>query len=150
MGLDMYLYAKQYTSKYFQEENNQKIIDVLPDVKNNIADNIGFIEISFEIGYWRKANQIHNWFVKNVQNGTDDCSTYDVSVRQLKDLKLRCEQVLANRDLACEILPTVSGFFFGDTVYDNWYFQDIEDTIKIIDKCLSLQGDWGFSYRSSW
>ena len=26
-----------------------------------------------QVGYWRKANQIHNWFVENVQDGEDDC-----------------------------------------------------------------------------
>ena len=28
-----------------------------------------------EVGYWRKANAIHGWFVRNVQNGKDDCGT---------------------------------------------------------------------------
>ena len=30
-------------------------------------------------GYWRKANQIHKWFVDNVQGGIDDCRPYPVS-----------------------------------------------------------------------
>ena len=28
--------------------------------------------------YWRKANAIHGWFVKNAQQGIDDCRTYSV------------------------------------------------------------------------
>lgn len=28
---------------------------------------ISFNSIWSEVGYWRKANQIHNWFVENVQ-----------------------------------------------------------------------------------
>lgn len=39
-----------------------------------------------EIGYWRKANAVHQWFVNNVQNGEDDCGSYDVSREQLQDL----------------------------------------------------------------
>lgn len=30
-------------------------------------------EITEEVGYWRKANAIHGWFVDNVQKGNDDC-----------------------------------------------------------------------------
>ena len=36
-----------------------------------------------DVGYWRKANQIHNWFVQNVQGGEDDCGIYEVSQAKL-------------------------------------------------------------------
>ena len=36
-----------------------------------------------EVGYWRKANQIHKWFVDNVQDGVDDCGEYKVTKEQL-------------------------------------------------------------------
>lgn len=36
--------------------------------------------------YWRKANQIHKWFVDNVQDGNDDCGRYYVSKDNLKNL----------------------------------------------------------------
>lgn len=42
--------------------------------------------ISTEAAYWRKANQIHNWFVENIQDGEDDCETYIVSKEQLEEL----------------------------------------------------------------
>ena len=47
------------------------------------------------LGYWRKANAIHNWFVKNVQNGDDDCREYVVSEVELKDLLDRVTEILA-------------------------------------------------------
>ena len=43
-----------------------------------------------EVGYWRKANAIHKWFVDNVQDGNDDCGSYEVSKEQLEELLDAC------------------------------------------------------------
>jgi len=39
-----------------------------------------------EVGYWRKANAIHGWFVDNVQDGVDNCGEHYVSEEQIKEL----------------------------------------------------------------
>jgi hypothetical protein len=102
-----------------------------------------------DVGYWRKANAIHQWFVDNVQHGVDDCKEYDVSVEQLKELLGIVEQVLADHSLAGELLPTQSGFFFGSTEYDEWYFKDLEETRDILTEALKNEsGD--YQYQSSW
>ena len=49
-----------------------------------------------EVGYWRKANAVHNWFVNNIQNGKDDCRRYEVSKEKLESLLKICEEVLEN------------------------------------------------------
>lgn len=41
---------------------------------------------NLETAYWRKANQIHKWFVDNVQQGKDDCGDYKVEYRHLSEL----------------------------------------------------------------
>lgn len=46
------------------------------------------------VAYWRKANQIHRWFVENVQGGDDDCREYYVSREQLKELLTTVRTVL--------------------------------------------------------
>lgn len=51
------------------------------------------------IAYWRKANQIHNWFVENVQDGNDDCKDYEVSKNVLLQLLNVVNTVLANSKL---------------------------------------------------
>ena len=38
------------------------------------------------MGYWRKANAVHNWFVDNVQDGNDGCKHYWVSKEDLQKL----------------------------------------------------------------
>jgi len=113
----------------------------------------GFYHITEEVAYWRKANEIHSWFVENVQNGNDDCDVYrEVTISDLQTLRDLCERVLADHDLAEELLPTCSGFFFGGTEYDDWYFNDLELTIQQIDKILETT-DFNTEvlyYTSSW
>jgi hypothetical protein len=50
--------------------------------------------------------------------------------------------------LAEDLLPSASGFFFGATDYDEWYYNDITHTIKILEDAL-VDGD-DFYYSSSW
>ena len=109
-----------------------------------------------EIGYWRKANHIHKWFVDCVQDGEDDCEKYEVTESNLLDLKAVCEEVLnlkgKDEGKIEELLPTQGGFFFGDTTYDEYYFSEVEGTIKIINEVLETTA---FEkelvvYQSSW
>jgi hypothetical protein len=105
-----------------------------------------------EIGYWRKANQIHRWFVQNVQNGVDDCGAYKVTKEQLIQLHNTCNDILNDPNLAEQLLPTQSGFFFGNTAYDMWYYNDIENTKRIIDEILEYKSYCldDLYYSSSW
>lgn len=47
-----------------------------------------------QVADWSKANQIHAWFVNNIQNEIDDCSYYFVTKDNLLDLKEICEKIL--------------------------------------------------------
>lgn len=90
-----------------------------------------------EIGYWRKANAIRQWFVDTCGYSEDgNCEYVEVSKKDLERLKETCEYVLEHRDKAPELLPTSSGFFFGDTEYNDYYFNSLEETIKICENAL--------------
>jgi hypothetical protein len=149
MGLDMYLTAKRYVSDYNDTDKvlSTELMRHFPE----LTESQTIQEVSVRVGYWRKANAVHNWFVNNVQEGVDNCGSYHVSRESLTELRDICVRV---RDwpggLAAEQLPTTSGFFFGNTDYDEWYFRDIENTAKIIDECLLLPKSWEFEYSSSW
>jgi len=116
------------------------------------SNNLDSAEVKFEVGYWRKANHIHTWFVKNVQDGEDKCDSYPVSKKQLLELKKQCLIVIKDKKKSDEILPTSEGFFFGGTEYDEFYFEELQRTAEMIDRCLNFDKDdeWGFEYRSSW
>ena len=156
MGLDMYLSAKRYISKHFNEGDSeraeaiQKLFPELANIQGRFGDASPVKEVSIDAGYWRKANAIHDWFVREVQGGEDECKPHYVDREQLLALREACEQVLADKQKAPELLPTASGFFFGSTDYDQYYFEDLQSTIDIVDRCLALPTSWDFEYRSSW
>lgn len=152
MGLDMYLYKKTYIRQgdfYKPESVNEVIVKTGGEIDTKI-DPKKIKYVVEEAGYWRKANQIHKWFVENVQKGTDDCGSYWVDREKLEELLDLCKRVKENHSLADELLPSTSGFFFGGTEYDEWYYNDIESTIKIIEECLSDEDADDFEYSSSW
>jgi len=156
MGLDMYLNAKRYISKHFNEgdgELAEAIAEHFPELagrKGRFGDRSCVQEVRIDVGYWRKANAIHKWFVDNVQDGTDDCGSYYVSREQLEELKKLCEQVIQFRHLATDKLPPAAGFFFGSDKVDDYYFDDLANTVATIDSCLELPAAWEFEYHSSW
>lgn len=148
MGLDMYLTAKRYLSEYDADEkamreNIAKIIGAAPGP-------VKYVEV--EAMYWRKANHIHRWFVEHCQEGKDECQTTYVSREKLRELRDLCRAVLKDPPSAGTVLPTQSGFFFGSTDYDEYYFEDTQRTADTLDKLLSpeWEKDWEFYYHSSW
>ncbi len=164
MGLDMYLNARKYvsTSLDIEPEGNtyENLLDVMGLNKNDLAPGFGgSATISFQAMYWRKANAIHAWFVKNVQDGEDNCREYEVGREQLAELRDTCDKVLKDHSLAEELLPPQGGFFFGGTELDEWYFASLEETRDALDKLLDPHsplnkgtgfGSWWFAYSSSW
>lgn len=156
MGLDMYLTAKRYLSAFDEKDKEigKTIQNLFPELEGRTSvysETASCVsDITVRVGYWRKANAIHRWFVDNVQEGQDDCKSYGVYREELENLKSTCQEVLSDRSKAQELLPTTSGFFFGGTEYDEWYFNGLQNTINIIDNALSLSDDWEFEYQSSW
>ena len=61
-------------------------------------------------------------------------------------------RVVAQPDLAHNMLPTQSGFFFGSTDYDEGYLDDLQNTVKQLEAVLNNPkfNDWSFEYHSSW
>ena len=102
------------------------------------------------LGYFRKHNNIHKWFVNNIQNGVDDYTITDEGLEFVK-----------------ENLPTNDGFFFGSTEYDNDYFWTVENAINVLTQVITIcnlnyfrlytdretgvyNGEWVLEYTSSW
>lgn len=188
MGLDMYLSAEKYVSGYdFEEEPERAEYRRALDA----AGLTGFqcpeapsATISVTVAYWRKANQIHNWFVQNCGNGKDEGQSFPVERSDLETLRDLCKRLLSelktepgkvhngttfypdgrkeetfvdgrvitNKELAEELLPTRSGFFFGSTDYTEGYLLDLEDTVKQLAAILDDPrfAEFDFKYRPSW
>lgn len=135
MGLDMYLVGKHYPL----------------NLEDGDGDQVEAIHIN--LGYWRKANAVHKWFVDMVQSGKDDCGEYPVKTEQLELLMQQCRKVLDGQATPTEAMPTQAGFFFGSLEYDGYYLQDLENTIAICEKAIKKVKNNDrmiLYYRSSW
>jgi hypothetical protein len=186
MGLDQYLTARRYIGGWDHSNDADKkayrCISEMAGIKGGWrCEGSPHITVEVCVAYWRKANQVHRWFVEEVQEGNDDCKGYYVSREKLEELRDLCKTVLASSKLvagqivnghtgtaqgwtpnieegqvienpaaAKEILPTTSGFFFGGTEYDQWYWDDLKRTVAQLDAALARFDGWDFEYRASW
>ena len=182
MGLDMYLegsfskrayvqptdqdYADMREGKEVTLEKSQALIDALESTglqNAPIEHQYNHLTYVFPIITWRKANQIHKWFVETCQEGNDNCQRHYVSREHLEELLEIINTILAVKTPAAretkakELLPTESGFFFGTEEYDDWYYKDLEDTKKTLEKVFEYEKNAesgkcfdSFYYQSSW
>ena len=162
MGLDMYLNVRKYVDAQlgdWRDENRAPNPDfyaimatakITPESLPESRD--GYVALEIPAMYWRKSNAIHNWFVNNCANGEDDCKPVYVGREGIKELLNLCRSVLTKTEQPEEVLPTGSGFFFGSTEYDEYYFEDIKRTATELDSLLSDPSleDCEFVYRASW
>lgn len=178
----MYLTRKVYVGANYEHRGVVAKISIKVGKRKLKIDPTKVVYVEERVGYWRKANQIHSWFVENVQYGEDDCQPHYVGKGQIEELLSICQKIvnstklvpgtvvngqslengkwkdiledgriLEDSMLAEEYLPTQEGFFFGGTNYDEYYWQDLLDTIEI---CQSVLDNWDedteIYYESSW
>lgn len=156
MGLDQYLYASKNVgnAEWRGDEENKQFSEIINAMNaHDMVDGeeIPNATVMLRVGYWRKANQVHGWFVKHVQFGNDDCREYDVSRAELQGLLTACQNVKQNPSMAEEVLPPSEGFFFGNNEIDEWYWHDIDYTIELVSRVLrTVSEDWNLTYQASW
>lgn len=165
MGLDMYMTAKKRFDKvnwkalhgnaelsYDSPEAIYPQFQALLELTQltDVSEDIYGATVEVTCAYWRKANQIHSWFVKEIQDGNDDCGEYCVSPDDLKELLALCKTSLELKDPT--LLPPKEGFFFGDTGIDEWYWHGLDNTVKQLERILALPELEKLSlyYSSSW
>ena len=104
------------------------------------------------VAEWRKANAVHRWFEKYSEEGyLENCEQMRVTKQMLEELLATCKKVKEDHSIAEKLLPTMDGFFFGDTKYSQSYFHDIDITIEQITKLLEeTDFDKEELYYSAW
>lgn len=106
----------------------------------------GFYTVEEPVGYWRKANHIHNWFVENVQDGIDECQPTEVTAEQLEDLLDICKRVK-------EASKMVDGKVWNGTTYslegvvENWDDGKIIEDPSVAEELLPTAD--GFFFGST-
>lgn len=119
MGLDMYLYKRTYV-----ENNDVEVLDT------DTHERKTYNKVSYiiqEAMYWRKANAIHQWFVKNIQDGKDDFVDED------------SRQSLNFRDFLNDDIDTINDVI---RVWDSYNktINIIMDMINELKKCRNFDG----------
>jgi hypothetical protein len=161
----MYLYAEKHVSGYsFRGEEERahygQILELVGMTDLACKDSPS-LDVSVTVAYWRKANQVHSWFVQNVQGGVDECQKSYVTDDQLEQLVVLCKAALAlydagDKDGAAEVMTPTSGFFFGSQDIDEYYREDLQITVEQLEPLLSVEDGedhWPgltFYYQSSW
>lgn len=150
MGLDMYLSKKTYVKNWTHKEDKHRVVVTLNDQTRLDIKPERVTDVVEEVMYWRKVNAVHAWFVENVQDGIDECQESAVTIEQLDTLATICEKVV--RDKNPELLPASSGFFFGSTDYDEYYYQEVEETAKVLrEEIRNNQEKYPeYFYQASW
>lgn len=128
MGLDQYLSKKLYVKSWEHQPESERY-SVIVKLGDKTVKTEDVTYITEEVGYWRKANQIHKWFVTNVQGDKDDCRDYPVSIDQLKELLATVTTVLDGSQLVKGKIR--DGYTFdesGNKVYNLKNGQVVEDS----------------------
>lgn len=100
---------------------------------------INFIKTK-KIGYFRKVNFLVRFFESRGYD-IDNMTLISIDREDAEELLERCHMVLEDHSRADELLPTTSGFFFGNTEYNEEYFQDVREVKNYIRFILLKEFD---------
>lgn len=164
MGLDMYLYKKTYVKNWEHNPPEQQH-KISVEIGGNPRKDIRPERISYiteEVGYWRKFNALHGWFVQNCGDGEDKCQEIYVgedNMKELLDVLSKVQTILNESELVTkvqkdwngkdyevkvydktdeveEIFAPTEGFFFGSNEIDRYFKEDVDRTIELIETLL--------------
>ena len=103
----------------------------------------------FTVWWGRKENHIHEWVcdAADIEDTNLDYVLIDPETL-LNDLKA----VVDNRTAAPSVMPTRPGFFFGDTAYDDYYFEDVKNLYDLLadEKAQGFFDGHSYFYWSWW
>jgi hypothetical protein len=155
MGLDMYLGASFYFGGYEHIKATEKkhfdAITNLIGIQDLVSPHAPSVTVKVPVMYWRKANAIHGWFIDHCsRDQVDDCQPIYVGRSDLEKL-LEAVTKEINREEDSGLEPR-DGCFFGSQKKDEWYYEQVEDTRKDLQKILADErlkyAD--FTYHASW
>lgn len=146
----------------------------------NKKQNFLSVESKYQVGYWRKFNALHNYIVCHFAYGEDNCQEIYLSGEMLEQILNVCKVVLEDlktcpktqKEINCgwsngkpifetievfesekalKLLPPSTGCFFGSQNIDQWYKQDLEYTVELLEECLKVdESRIEFYYQASW
>lgn len=121
MGLDQNLYKR--------DKDGEPI-----DLKTRTYGTNEEYEYEDEFIYWRKMNAIHAWMVREVMDNNDENAgeLHQVSIQKLLTFYEQLVETRLTRNP--KFFPPTEGFFFGSAEVDEYYYEEILDTIEKLQK----------------
>ena len=120
-----------------------------------------------KVMYWRKANMIHGWFLKNgkwVENNViTDIFKGSILDKLISDIEKVISLIEDNYNVnnvflveekdslykeIVNLLPPTSGYFFGSTDIDNNYYKILKHTLKDLKNKYNPEDN--YYYHASW
>ena len=114
-----------------------------PELKEALDKEVGMHYEQYD-AYFRKVNFLFKYF-EDRGKMVDQYYAF-VEPEDVEDIIDKCERILKNHELAYQLLPTQSGFFFGSTDYNDWYYSDVKDCLKQMKAYLKLFKKPGTGY----
>ena len=93
------------------------------------------------IGYFRKVNFLIPFFESQLGCEIENLRKIKIDKEDAEELLRRCSAVLDDHSRAKELLPTQEGFFFGNTDYNDYYFEDVESVRDYVKDTLLPEFD---------
>lgn len=87
------------------------------------------------LGQFRKVNFLISFFEKEYGEVRNVCPI-QIHKGDIEKLLNYCNKVLDNHSLAPTLLPCTEGFFFGNTDYNEYYFEDVKDVRDFCEEKL--------------
>lgn len=107
----------------------------------------GHDSIMEQVGYWRKENMIHQWFVDHVQDGVDDCDYHNECTKEiLEELLDTCEKV--KQIAVLKPSKVVNGQTFKNGKWENCY-EDGEVIVNANAVAALLPTQGGFFFGAT-
>lgn len=129
MGLDI---SFEKAKRHRLEETEERLNEIKKKLHNanyssleefnNLKNEYDELNPWKEVAYFRKVNFLLPFF-----EYCEDCSRLEIDDYKIDELLVKCKQVLEDHSLAETLLPTQGGFLFGNTEYNDWYFDDVKE-----------------------
>lgn len=138
MGLDMYLGVRNRGEHKFEEIGYWRKANSIhawferfnggsfENCSTIIVPKEALIKLKNDCEYVLRNSYLEDGFIKNGET----------LINGKWEPNIQAGKIVKDSSYAEEIMPTKSGFFFGDLQYDEWYIDDLERTVCIVDKAL--------------
>jgi len=141
MGLDMYLYKRNYVQKW-EHQTPEKTFDVsvkrggirYPNIKPE-----RIVYVIEKVGQWRKFFPLNEWFFDNCGDGGDS-----------RELNVDREKLIEVLGLLKEQVRNPDKYILNGMNENKWHYEQAEETIQLLEDILSEDDSDDFYYYASW